>query len=216
MRSTGTTGAVARRTRARFAWAVLLGVVLLGTGALAAACGGGSPGRQGVAALGTTATTTGRRVAAPSGNPASPFTTAFAFAQCMRTHGEPGFPNPTVSQNDGHLSASEVITPGSGVDPNSPQFAGAASACKHLLPRQGVPSAGPTLTPADRADYVSAAACMRSHDIREFPDPTFHNGSVTFNSQTPIETNTPQYQSALTTCQRLIPAGLPYSSSVSP
>jgi hypothetical protein len=92
MRSTGTTGIVARQTRARFAWAILLGVLLLGTGALAAACGGGSPGRQGVAALGTTMTTTGRRVAAPSGNRVSPFTTAFAFAQCMRTHGEPGFP----------------------------------------------------------------------------------------------------------------------------
>jgi len=34
-------------------------------------------------------------------------------------------------------SVQETITPGSGVDPNSPQFAAAGNACKHLLPGGG-------------------------------------------------------------------------------
>ena len=52
---------------------------------------------------------------------------------------------------------------------------------------------------------------MRSHGFPKFPDPVFEDNNVTFNSTTPINTNTPQYQRALATCDKLIPAGLPYS-----
>src|SRR5262249_47413490 len=37
-----------------------------------------------------------------------------------------------------------------------------------------------TITPADQADYLQAAACMRSHGVPDFPDPTFENNTVTF------------------------------------
>ena len=136
---------------------------------------------------------------------------ALAFAQCMRSHGEPNFPDPTRKGD----SVQETITPGSGVDPNSPLFTAARNACKHLLPNNGLaaPSPGQTLSPAEQADYLRAAACMRSHGVPDFPDPTFQGDSVTFNSKTPIDTNAPDYKSALTTCRKLIPAGLPYSSS---
>ncbi len=53
---------------------------------------------------------------------------------------------------------------------------------------------------------------MRSHGFPNFPDPTFQDNTVTFNTPTPIDTNSPQYKSALATCQKLIPAGLPYSA----
>jgi hypothetical protein len=78
------------------------------------------------------------------------------------------------------------------------------------LPDNGVPSG--TITPADQADYLKAATCMRSHGVPNFPDPVFENGSVTFTVRTPIDTSSSQYESALATCQKLIPAGLPYSS----
>ena len=105
------------------------------------------------------------------------------------------------------------INASSGIDPNSPQFIAATKACKHLLPNNGVPSAGQTITPADQADYLKGAACMRSHGFPDFPDPTFRDNTVTFTTTSPIDTNSSQYQSALTTCQKLIPAGLPYSST---
>lgn len=46
-----------------------------------------------------------------------------ALAQCMRSHGYPNFPDPS-SQGVFNLSG------GSGVDPNSPQFQSAMSACR--------------------------------------------------------------------------------------
>lgn len=53
------------------------------------------------------------------------------FAQCMRSHGLPDFPDPTDS--DGHVqfvfSASR-----NGIDPHSPQILAKARQCLHVLP----------------------------------------------------------------------------------
>ncbi len=186
-------------------------MVFLGTGVLAAGCGGGSSG-NGVASLGTTTTTTGPSPG-QSATPASAYATALAFVSCMRTHGEPNMPEPSTSKNGPHVQLSINFN---GIDPNSPQFAAANNACKHLLPNKGVPSAGTTLTAADRADYLKAVVCMRAHGFPEFPDPTFQNNNVTFQSRSPIDANSPEYKGALAICQKLIPAGLPYSSSGGP
>jgi hypothetical protein len=175
-------------------------VTIIVAAMLAAGCGGGSPGR---AVAGS--------AAGQSVSETSVFTRAVAFAQCMRTRGEPNYPDPIREGGSVH----ETITPGSGVDPNSPQFTGARSACEHLLPNNGVPASSPaqTIAAAERADYLKAAACMRSHGVPAFPDPTFQDNTVTFRSSSPIDTTSPQYVSALTMCRKLIPAGLPYGSS---
>ena len=129
----------------------------------------------------------------------------------MRTHGEPNMPDITID-GSGNLHMDGV--PGPGFDPNSPQYNSAANTCKHLLPSRGSVAGAGTITPADQAAYLRAAACMRSHGIPNFPDPTFQNNSVTFNASGPgIDTKSSQYTSALATCQKLIPAGLPYSST---
>jgi hypothetical protein len=196
-----------RRAGTRLGRAALVVVALLGIGVLAAACGGGlsSPG---VASAGKTTTTTGPSTA-QGGSNASRENSALAYINCMRTHGEPNMPEPSFS--GGHVNIN--INANSGVDPSSPQFAAANRACKHLIPKKGGVSPGNTITPADEAAYLKAAACMRSLGIPNFPDPTFQNNSVEFNTPTPIDTNSPQYKSALATCQKLIPAGLPYSST---
>lgn len=65
------------------------------------------------------------------------------FAQCMRSHGLPGFPDPTNS--DGHV---EFVISASrdGIDIHSPQVLAKAHACEHVLPAgTGLPSA--TLAP---------------------------------------------------------------------
>lgn len=177
--------------------------VLIGTAVLTAGCASGASSRKVERGSGTQAVSR-----------TDVFSQALAFAQCMRTHGEPNFADPTRKGG----SVQEAITPGSGVDPHSPQFTAARNACKHLLLNNGVPgpAPAPTFTASEQADYLKAASCMRSHGVRDFPDPSFEGNSVAFKSQTPIDTNTPQYAHALAACQKLIPAGLPYSSSGGP
>jgi hypothetical protein len=200
------------RVQARLCRGALVVVALLGVCGLAAGCGGGSS-HPGVASLGK-ATTTTEPSAVSSGSKASGGTTALAFIGCMRTHGEPNMPEPNISKNG--RTASINIDASSGIDPNSPQFIAATNACKHLLPNKGVPSAGRTITAADQADYLKGALCMRSHGLPDFPDPTFKNNSVTFRSSSSIDTNSSRFKSALAICDKLIPAGLPYSSSSGP
>jgi hypothetical protein len=58
---------------------------------------------------------------------------ALAFAQCMRSHGVPNFPDPKVSGN-----SIQIGGPGKqGFDPNSPQFRAAQQACQAKLPGAG-------------------------------------------------------------------------------
>jgi hypothetical protein len=171
----------AQSRRADLAVAMLLVTVVLAT-----ACGGTSPSK-------------------PVG---SPFSHALAFVNCMRTHGEPDMPDPVVQGRSVHLT----IHPGDGVDPHSAQFAAAVKACKHLAsPGKGGAPGGSAITPAEQADYLKAVACMRSHGYPAFPEPVFSGNSVSFNTTTPIDTKTSQYERALASCDKLIPAGLPYS-----
>jgi hypothetical protein len=157
---------------------------------LAAGCGGGgTSGAAGVASSTTAAGTTTQ-----SG--------ALAFARCMRSHGLPKWPDPTDS---GVFDKSKLRQTGYGV---SQVRAVEDGACSHLL---GATPAGPTITPADQADYLEAAACMRSHGYPGFPDPTFQNDDVRIDIPSSIDTSSPRFKSAAATCTRLIPAGLPYS-----
>jgi hypothetical protein len=53
------------------------------------------------------------------------------FANCMRSHGVPNFPEPNAQ-------GQELITGSSGLNPNSPQFQSAMQACQSLLPAGAV------------------------------------------------------------------------------
>ena len=183
-----------RPARARVCRVGIAVVAILSTGALAAACGGAS-------------STTGHS-AAPSGITASLANRALAYSDCMRTHGEPNMPDPTFAGRHATLE----ITASSGIDPSSPQFIAATNACRHLVSKGGA-SPQPTITPADQADYLKGVACMRSHGVPRFPEPVFQNHTVTFNAAgLRIDTHSSQYTRAVRICEKLIPAGLPYSS----
>jgi hypothetical protein len=52
---------------------------------------------------------------------------ALAHAQCMREHGVPNFPDPTVSSNGGGITQSSG---GRGIDPQSPAFQQAQKICQ--------------------------------------------------------------------------------------
>ena len=84
---------------------------------------------------------------------------ALKYAQCMRTHGVPNFPDPTA---DGSFSLT-------GINPRSPAFQTAQKACSKLLP-----GGGPQSHPASEEEIRTATAtakCMRRHGVSGFPDP---------------------------------------------
>ena len=111
------------------------------------------------------------------------------FAQCMRAHGIKNFPDPV----NGGFSFSGVGP--DRVDPSSPAFQAAKTACISTVP--GL-AQRPAVTAQNLAAGVKLAACMRSHGFPGFPDPTSQN---VFDLPTSINTNASSYQSAFNTCQ---------------
>ena len=156
---------------------------------LAAACGnspastgsGGSP-----AAGGTPGTSSG-----------------VAYSRCIRAHGVPDFPDPA---SNGQLSKPAIIQAFSQV--SQAKAEAAQTACARLSPGE---QQNPVLTGQQRADYLRAAACMRSHGFANFPDPTFPGGRESLSIPSSIDTNSRQFNQAARICTRLIPAGLQYS-----
>jgi hypothetical protein len=185
-------------------------------GLLAAGCGGGNGGTLGVASVAssttaatTTTTQSGSGPAAkgfsgPGGGPRGQFqigmnvgTVAGAkFSACMRKHGVTSFPDP---------NGQGVITihSGMGIDPGSPAFTSARTACEKLLPNGGQP------TPAQLAQHqqqmLAFSACMRAHGLKDFPDPS--NGGLQIHSHpgSDLNPNNPTFQKAQQACQGHLP-----------
>jgi hypothetical protein len=85
------------------------------------------------------------------------------FANCMRSHGVPNFPDPSAG---GGIQ----INSSSGIDPQSPAFQDAQKACSSLLPGGGSPR-GP-VSETRKLAMLRLAQCMRRHGLTTFPDPT--------------------------------------------
>jgi hypothetical protein len=188
--------------------------------ALAAGCGGGGKA-PGVANLGSGTTTAGGTsagdsAAGPTSSPQSASSSSgsgggaqFAiaggagklaqFAECMRTHGLPNFPQPNAQ---GVISGNAD----SGIDPSSPQFQHAQQSCAKDLPG-GTPS--PAQAAQMRAKAVAFSACMRAHGEPNFPDPTFHGSttkvSIQIGAGTGIDPHSAQFQHAQQACQSILP-----------
>jgi hypothetical protein len=181
---------------------------------LLAGCGGKSAS-PGVANIGTT--TTGTTGASPAGAGGNLGTAAgpgggggvlrlagggkdiAKFASCMRTHGEPNFPDPDAQ---GNLS----ISSSSGIDPSSSQFQVAQRACSKYLPSGGQPP-----SPAQQAKMqqqaLEFAACMRAHGVPKFPDPDFRGGKIAIriDASSGIDPRSPQFQAAQKACASELP-----------
>jgi hypothetical protein len=76
------------------------------------------------------------------------------FADCMRAHHVPSFPDPGA-RREIQISL-------------SPAFQSAQTSCQHLL--GGSPGSGPP-SPQAHARLLQNSACMRRHGISSFPDP---------------------------------------------
>jgi hypothetical protein len=202
-----------------------VGLLVGAVGLLAGACG--SSPQADVAHLGSAKTTTSSGPGTPSGtgpaNLGSPgggqtegrassgqtfglsagnYTDALKYAHCMRSHGVATFPDPD-SQGNFDISS------GSGVNPGSAAFQSAQAACRKLLPNGGQP------TPAQRAAAVAHALqftqCMRSHGLKDFPDPVVHQGGISISLRagpgSDLNPHSALFQAAQKACQGL--TGLP-------
>jgi hypothetical protein len=156
-----------------------LGVLAAAAGIalLAAACGGSSGG-----------TDTGIHQTA--------YQRELAYAECMRAHGLPSFPDP---QSDGSFN-STLANRG---DFSGPGFQSANKSCAHLE--------GPGITPALQLQYTSQAlrfaACMRAHGITSFQYQPPSDGHVGGLGAQGANLNSPQFQSAQQACRHLMPGG---------
>jgi hypothetical protein len=126
---------------------------------------------------------------------------ALAYAQCMRTHGVPKFPDPD-SRGVFGISPSELGPT------NGTQFRAADKACRHLLP------GGQPMTPAQQRKVTDEAlrfvACMRSHGLPSFPDPIVNAQGIGFRvGRGGPGPRSPQFKAAQQACQKLMPGGPP-------
>ena len=82
------------------------------------------------------------------------------YASCMRSHGVPAFPDPGPGGG---------IPAGSGINPQSPAFQSAESACTSLVPRPvGEPSEA---SEQQKLRMLADSECMRRHGLPS-TDPT--------------------------------------------
>jgi hypothetical protein len=173
---------------------------------LVAACG--SSPNAGVAHLGaTTRSTTSASGAAAASGSSAPGAQALKFSACMRSHGEPNFPDPEISSSGGSTSVRVRVTPSSGIDPGSPAFKDAQQACRAFAPVEGHGSgAAPALNTQEQTQILRVVTCMREHGEPNLPDPSFAGGGVHLPPS--VDTRTATFKAAEHACESLIPSSL--------
>jgi hypothetical protein len=189
------------RPRRGFRTGLALVGLLATIGLLAAACGGG-PKDLGATQVGSTTATT----VAPSGTSGSGSSgeasqsEQLQFAQCMRSHGVPTFPDP--SPGEGQLNAISAA----GINTQSPTYQAAEQACEKYTPAANMT---PAQSAAENTKGLEFSQCMRSHGVPNFPDPiTGPTGGQAINLRgSGIDQNSPTYQAANQACQSIIPSG---------
>lgn len=174
----------ARATAVNAAMSTAMITVVTGVALFAAACSGSSSSAAG----------------------SSLYTEALAYAQCMRHHGVPNFPDPS---SQGQFPP--VQEGRNGVTQQTVQSA--QNACRSLQPGGGTGSAQDQQSNLSRA--LNFSKCMRAHGVPNYPDPAAANGGIGYNLSG-IDTQSPQYQSAQQVCQAQYPRGGRSSSGSQP
>jgi hypothetical protein len=177
------------RKRARFRLDALT-AVLVGAIVLTSACGNST------------------RSGASSGLPTLQTLTAsaLAYAKCMRAHGVPNFPDPTVLDNS-HAKGISFPDPGN-TEKNSPRFRSAVKGCQR---QTGFGQITPAMLQAAMAAGVKFANCMRSQGISDYPDPVENGQGIRLGPgpDSGIDMNSARYKAAQKACFPLLPNGGP-------
>jgi hypothetical protein len=165
------------RIRAAFALPVLLGTALL-----VAACSGGSSESDTTQAGG--------------GGGSDQFQRLVAYAQCIRQHGVPNFPDPQQGPNGQGVMR---VTPGDLGGASPAQLQKAQEACQSLAP-----SSAPGQQQQQNDQALQFAQCMRRHGVPDFPDPQQGQGGGIILGGGGANLNTPAAQQALQACQGIM------------
>jgi hypothetical protein len=193
------------RCRTRPSRAVVL-AVLAGTAVLTAACTAAPANPAGSAsAAGPSSGTVDSPATGGSSDPGTSATsggsTAYqkgiAYAQCMRAHGVPSFPDPLPN---GGFELGPDVTGGVGGQV-SPAYQSASQACASLEPAGALT---PQKAEQDLSKLLKFSACMRSHGEPKFPDPVYDSSGVNLHI-VGLDRNSPQFQDAWQTCMSLVP-----------
>jgi hypothetical protein len=113
----------------------------------------------------------------------------------MQSHGVPSYPEPN---SQGVIT----ITTSSALNPSSPLFQKAQASCQRLLPSGKALSAAKQQQMKTR--LLTFAACMRSHGVPGYADPTFGPGGTVSQQgsrSNGIDPNSPIFQTAQKACQ---------------
>jgi hypothetical protein len=171
---------------------LLAALVILGIGL--AACGGGSssasanPSNSGCSPSGCSSPAASASLEAK----------AVRFSGCVRSHGVPDFPDPTIGLN-GLPSWNDSWS--SNAKAQAQALPAAQRACKTDLPSLGPQTSAEKATA--NAEALKYAACMRSNGVPNFPDPN-GQGLIQINNGTgSLDPSSPQFQTAATACKRL-------------
>lgn len=135
------------------------------------------------------------------------FAAGLRFSDCMRSHGVPNFPDPTVHDNAHSKGVGfNLAASGSGaIDTHSPVFRSANAACEKAT---GFGHISQAQLQQAMAGLLKFAECMRSHGITNFPDPFENSHQVGFNT-TGLDTSSPRFKAAMAACRALLPGGGP-------
>ena len=120
----------------------------------------------------------------------------------MRSHGVSGFPDPDSS---GNVPKNKVIPLAS-----SPQFRVASRACGHLVPNSNRPQTTHAEVEAALSGMVRFAACMRSHGVENWPDPTVDRSRPgdprpVFDLHSTVDPTAPRITTDVSACEHLMP-----------
>ena len=139
----------------------LAALALIAMVALISGCGSSAPAETGTGSGG-------------GNNTAANAQKAVKFAECMRSNGVSEFPDPGAS---GKFTI-DGIANGSSLDPSTPAFKQAISACKDLEPAGFM---GSKRSPQQMEAALKFAQCIRENGVTDFPDPV--------NGQPLVDTN---------------------------
>jgi hypothetical protein len=175
-------------------------VAAAGLGLLVAACGS-TPASTGVAVLPSPSDgPAAQGSAAPTPASSGRIAQAVAYAQCMRAHGVPRWPDP---DGGGTFDKTAVTTQRLGV--TDLQLQAGETACQTLLPTTvaSAPRSSPDVTQA-----LMFSRCMRSHGVAGFPDPD-GTGRIPDPATVGIDQGTPRFEAANQACGAYRPPYMP-------
>jgi hypothetical protein len=169
--------------------AVAIGLILT-----IAVCAGCSKSPT-ASSVGTDPTTASQGGTSSSGSDAQ-LAAGLAYTQCMRSHGVPNFPDPSLTPSGGYGFRT------TGINPQSAVFQGALQACRSLSPHWW--SGSKQLSPTQEQAWLTWAKCIRAHGDPSFADPTFPGGGAVQISGAG-GSSSPQMQSAMDACRSQMP-----------